>query len=78
MIGVDVNRLVGMGLKAQPHVAMLHTCDGVFQSSCNAGKSHAMLCDVNSNMLVILLPILEYLSYLLSDFQAVFSIMIGM
>ena len=49
---------------------MLHTCDGVFQSSCYALKSHAMRCDVNSNMLVILLPILEYLSYSLSDFQA--------
>ena len=37
-------------LKAQPHAAMLHTCDGVFQSPCDAGKLLAMLCDVNSNM----------------------------
>ena len=26
-------------LKAQPHAAMLHTCDRVFQSSCDAAKS---------------------------------------
>ena len=49
-------------LKAQPHAAMLHICDGVFQSSCDAGKLPAMVCDAFSNMLVILLPILEYLS----------------
>ena len=57
---------------------MLHTCDGVFQSPCDAGKLPAMLCGVNSNMLLILPPILEYLSYLLSDVQAVFNIMIGL
>ena len=64
-------------LKAQPHAAMLHTCDGVFQSSCDAAKSPAMACDAFSNMLVILLPILEYLSYLLSDFQTVCSIVMA-
>ena len=61
--------------KAQPHAAMLHTCDGVFPSSCDGGKLPAILCDVNSNMFVILLPILEYLSHLSSDFQTVCSIL---
>ena len=61
--------------KAQPHAVMLHTCDGAFQSSCDAGISHAMFCDVNSNMFNILLPIMEYLSQLLSEFQTVCSIM---
>ena len=64
-------------LWAQPHAAMLHICDGVFQNSCDAGKLPAMVCDAFSNMLVILLPILEYLSYFLSDFQTVFSKMMG-
>ena len=59
-------------LKAQPHAAMLHTCDGAFRGFCDATKLHAMLCDAFSNMLVILLPILEYLSFLLSDFQTFF------
>ena len=31
----------------------------------------------NSNMFNILLPILEYLSYLLSDFQTVYNIVMG-
>ena len=48
-----------LSLKAQPHAAMLHTCDGVFRSSCDAGKLLVMICDVNSNMFNILLPILE-------------------
>ena len=68
---------VVMSLKAQPHATMLHTCDGAFHSSCDAGISHAMLCDVNSNMFNILLPIMEYLSQLLSEFQTVCSIMMG-
>ena len=38
------------------------------KSPCFAGKSLAMLCDVNSNMSNNLLPILEYLSHLLSNF----------
>ena len=61
-------------LKAQPHAAMLHTCDGVFQSYCDAGKTHAMCCDAFSNMLEFLPPILEYVSHLLSDFETVYSI----
>ena len=36
-----------------------------------------MPCDVSSNMFNILLPILEYLSYLLSDFQTVYNIVMG-
>ena len=44
------------------YAAILQTCDGAFQSSCDAGKLHAMLCDVNSNMFNILLALLEYLS----------------
>ena len=31
-----------LGGQAQPHAAMLHTCDRVFQSYCDAGKQ----CDV--------------------------------
>ena len=57
-------------LKAQPHAAALHTCDGVVQSSCDAGQLLAMLCDVNSNMFNKL-PILEYPSHLYSDFLMV-------
>ena len=44
---------------AQPHAAMLHTCDGVLQNAYDAEKSHAMLCDVNFNMFNILLPVVE-------------------
>ena len=62
-----------LSVKAQPQAAMLHICDGVFQNSCDAGKMPAMVCDAFSNMLVILLPILKYLSYFLSDFQTIFS-----
>ena len=57
-----------------PHAAMLYTCDGVLQRCCDGSKSHAMCCDKKFNMLNILLPILEYLSYLLSDRQTDFSI----
>ena len=57
---------------------MLHTHDGTFQCICDAAKSNAMVCDAFSNMLVILLPILEYLSYLLSDFQTVFTIVMAL
>ena len=55
--------------------AMLYTHDTTFQCPCDAAKLHAMLCDAFSNMLVILLPILEYLGYSLSDFQMVSTIM---
>ena len=61
--------------KPGPHVAMLYTCDGAFHLCCDARKSHAMCCDRKLNMLNILHSISEYLSYLRSDFQAVFSIM---
>ena len=64
--------------KAQPHVVMLHTHDGTYQCPCDTAKSHAMLCDTFSNMLVlILLPILEYLCYSLSDFQMASTIMMA-
>ena len=36
-----------------------------------------MCCDRKLNMLNILTPILEYLSYLLPDFQTVFIIVMG-
>ena len=68
---------MGLPIKAQPHDAMLHTCDGAFQSSGDAGSSFAMLCDVNSNMFKILLPMIEYHSQLLPEFQMVCSIMMG-
>ena len=45
--------------KTQPHVAMLYTRDGTFQSSCDLSKSHAMCGDAFPNMLEILLPVLE-------------------
>ena len=63
--------------KPGPHAAMLHTCDGVFQTTCDGSKSHAMCCDRKINMLNILLLILEYLSYLLFDFQTGFSNLMG-
>ena len=63
--------------KAQPHVATLYTRDGTFQSFCDTSKWHAMCCNAVSNMLVISLPILEYLSHLLSNSQTVFSMMIS-
>ena len=50
-----------LSLKAQPHAAIMHTCDGAFQSSCDAGISHAILWDVIYNMFNILLPIMEFL-----------------
>ena len=49
--------------------AMVYICNGTFQSSCETSKSHAMCCDAFSNMLVIFLPILGYLSYLVSESQ---------
>ena len=66
-----------MFVKAQPHGAMPHSHDETFQYTCDARKLHAMACDAFSNMLVILLPILEYLSHLLSDFQSVCSIVMA-
>ena len=60
--------------KPSLHAAMLHTCDGAFQTSCDVSKSHAMCCDRKFNMLNILVPTLVYLSYLSSDFQTGFSI----
>ena len=59
--------------KALSHAAMLHTNDGTSKSPCDDSKSYAMFCDAYSNMLEIWIPILEYLSYLLSYFQTVFS-----
>ena len=63
--------------KPGPHAVMLYTCDGAFQMPCDVSKSHAMCCDAFSNMLVISLPILEYLSFLLSDCQSVCIIVMG-
>ena len=63
-----------MKLKAQPPAVMLYTRDVTFQSPCDISKSHAMGCDEFSNMLEFLIPIMDYLSYLLSDFQTVYSI----
>ena len=60
-----------------PHAAMLHTCDGGFQTSCDDKKSHAMCCDCKFNMLNILIPLLGYLSYLLCDLHAVCCIVKG-
>ena len=70
----DVTFFATGGHKAQPHAAMLHACDGLFQSYCHARKMHAMCCNAFSNMLECLLPILEYLQYYLSDFETVYSI----
>ena len=66
--------------KPGPHAAMLYTCDGVFHVCCDARKSHAMCCYRKFNMLNVFLSILQYLSYVLSDYQVlpVFSIMIDM
>ena len=66
------------GYKAGPYAMMLDTCDGAFHLCCDARKSHAICCDRKFNMLNILLLILQYLSYLLSDYQAVFTIMMDM
>ena len=60
-----------------PHTAMSYTCDGAFHLCWDARKSHAMCCDRKFNMLNILVPILKYLSYLLSDLQTGFSIVMG-
>ena len=60
--------------KAQPHAVMLHTLYGTFQNCCDTSKSHAMCCDAFSNILQFMLPILEYLSHLLSNFETVCSI----
>ena len=56
-----------MNVKAQPHAAMLRTHDRTFQSPRDAAKSHAMLWDAFSNMINILLLILEHLSWLFSN-----------
>ena len=58
------------------NAAMLYTHDGIFQSPCDTSKSHAMYCDAFSNTLEFLFPILDYLGYLLSDFQTVCTIVI--
>ena len=53
--------------------AILHTCDGAFQRFCDAEESHAMCYDEICNAFNILLPILEYLSYLFSDYQMILT-----
>ena len=62
--------------KPRPHAAMLHTCDFAFEGCCDGLKLHAMCCDKKLKMLNILVAILEFLSYLPSDFQTVFSLVI--
>ena len=52
----------GVNQKAQPHAAMLYTCDGMFQWRCDALKLHVMCSDRKFNMLNILPLILEKLS----------------
>ena len=66
-----------MSYKPGPHAVMLYTCDGAFRRGCYASKSRAMCCDRKLNMLNILIPILEYLSYLSPYFQTVFIIVMG-
>ena len=63
--------------KPGPHAVMSFTCDGAFHLCCDARKSHAMCCNRKFNMLNILVSILEYLRYLLSQFQTVLSILMG-
>ena len=50
------------GTISVPHAVMLYTRDGTFQSSCDTLKSHAMCCDIFSNMLEFVLPILSRIS----------------
>ena len=69
-----VDSSVGIGPATRCDAAYLRW--GVL-NPCDVSKSHMMLCDAFSNMLVISLQILEYLSYLLSDFQTDFSKMMG-
>ena len=38
-------------VKPESPAAMLHACDGTFQSPCDASILHEMLCDAFSNML---------------------------
>ena len=45
------------------HAAMLYTCDGTLNTSCDALELHAMYCNAISNMLDILLPVLSYRSF---------------
>ena len=45
--------------------------------TCDAEKSHAILCKVNFNMFNVLFPILEYLSHSFPDFQMICSIRMG-
>ena len=66
----NINVLL-LRVKVPPHDAMLCTHDGIFQGSCVALKWPSMFGDAFSNILEVLLPILEYISYLLSDFQTV-------
>ena len=60
-----------MGQNRQLNISNYH------RSNVLKKKSHAMCCNGKFNMLNIFCPILEYLSYLLSDFQTVFSILMG-
>ena len=46
---------------------------GAFKVCCDALKSHAMCCDRKFSIFNIFLPILEYLRYLLYNFQTVFQ-----
>ena len=34
-VALSILGVKGHSLKAQPHAAMLHTCDGTFQNSCD-------------------------------------------
>ena len=70
--------LKGGALKPRPHAGMLFTCYGVFYRYCNAFKLHAMFCNRKFNILNMLLPILKYLSCLISDILTDFSIVMGL
>ena len=50
--------------------------NGTFQNSCGTPKAPAMFCNAFSNLLDLLLPNKEYLRYLLSDLQTIFSTVI--
>ena len=54
-------------VKAQPHTEMMYTHDGTLQASCDASKSHAMLCGAFSNILEIWLTIFQLFILLFSN-----------
>ena len=54
----------------RPQAAIVHTCEGAFQSSYDTSELHWKFCNASSNISIeFLLGIMAYLSYVFSNFH---------